>query len=82
MTKIDLFVDLNSQDDTGLPWTYADQAADPTEVLPGRYLVVGAGNSVAVAEIVDRAEDGLVHVRPLAGTVKENLHLRALRGAA
>jgi hypothetical protein len=70
--KIDLFVDLNTEDETGLPWTYADQARDPSIVVPGRLLVVGAGSAVAVAEVVDVAADGLVHVRPLPGPVSRH----------
>jgi hypothetical protein len=67
--KIDLFVDLNTEDETGLPWTYLDQADDPSCVVVGRRLVVGAGDAVAVAEVVDVRADGLVHVRPLPGPV-------------
>jgi hypothetical protein len=67
--KIDLFVDLNTEDETGLPWTYLDQADDPSMVVVGRRIVVGAGNAVAVAEVVDVRPDGLVHVRPLPGLV-------------
>ena len=67
--NIDLFVDLNTEDETGLPWTYLDQALDPSVVVPGRLLVVGAGAAVAVAEVVDVGADGLVHVRPLPGPV-------------
>jgi uncharacterized phosphosugar-binding protein len=67
--KIDLFVDLNTEDETGLPWTYLDQASDPSLVVPGRLLVVGAGSAVAMAEVIDVAADGLVHVRPLPGPI-------------
>ena len=67
--NIDLFVDLNTEDETGLPWTYLDQALDPSIVLPGRLLIVGAGAAVAVAEVVDVGADGVVHVRPLPGPV-------------
>ena len=69
--KIDLFVDLNTEDETGLPWTYLDQAPDQTVVVPGRLLVVGAGPAIAIAEVVDVAVDGLVRVRPLSGPVTE-----------
>ena len=69
--KIDLFVDLNTEDETGFPWTYLDQATDPLQVLPGRVLVVGAGSAIAFAEVIDVAPDGLVHVRPLPGPVNE-----------
>ena len=67
--NIDLFVDLNTEDETGLPWTYLDQALDPSIVVPGRLLIVGASAAVAVAEVVDVGADGLVHVRPLPGPV-------------
>ena len=67
--NIDLFVDLNTEDETGLPWTYLDQALDPSIVVPGRLLIVGAGAAVAVAEVVDVGADGVVHVRPLPGPV-------------
>jgi hypothetical protein len=67
--KIDLFVDLNTEDETGLPWTYLDQASDPSIVVPGRLIVVGAGSAIALAEVIDVADDGLVHVRPLPGPV-------------
>lgn len=69
--KIDLFVDLNTEDETGFPWTYLDQATNPAVVVPGRLIVVGAGTAVAIAEVMDVASDGLVHVRPLPGPVNE-----------
>jgi hypothetical protein len=67
--RIDLFVDLNTEDETGLPWTYLDQADDPSSVVVGRRLVVGAGDAIAIAEVIDIRADGLVHVRPLPGPV-------------
>ena len=70
-TLVDLFVDLNTEDETGLPWTYLDQAPDQSVIVPGRMIVVGAGSAIAVAEVVDVAADGLVHVRPLPGPVTE-----------
>ena len=63
--KIDLFVDLNTEDETGLPWSYVDQAVDPSVVVPGRLIVVGSGSAVTVAQVVDVGIDGLVHVRPI-----------------
>ena len=69
--KIDLFVDLNTEDETGLPWTYLDQAPDQSMIVPGRMIVVGAGSAIAVAEVIDVAADGLVHVRPRPGPVTE-----------
>jgi hypothetical protein len=75
--KIDLFVDLNTEDVTGLPWTYLDQAPDPSKVVPGRLIIVGAGSATAIAEVVDVADDGLVHVRPIPGPVTEERLARA-----
>lgn len=63
--KIDLFVDLNTEDDTGLPWTYLDQADDPTSIHAGRVIRVGSGNVSCLAEVVDVSPDGIVHVRPI-----------------
>ena len=40
-------------------------------IVPGRLIVVGAGSAIAIAEVVDVAGDGLVHVRPLPGPVTE-----------
>ncbi len=80
--EIDLFVDLNTEDDTGLPWTFIDEARDQSRIVPGRYVVVGAGSAVAVAQIVDIAADGVVHVRPLPGPVSANAHQLTDGGAA
>lgn len=80
--EIDLFVDLNTEDDTGLPWTFLDEARDPTVIVVGRYVVVGAGEVSAVAQVVDIGDDGVVHVRPLPGPVSANAHLLGDRGAA
>jgi len=71
MVRVDLFVDLNTEDETGFPWTYFDQAADPSVVVPGRLIVVGSGSALAIPEVIDVAADGMVHVRPLPGPVAE-----------
>jgi len=39
--------------------------------VSGRFIVVGAGSAIAIAEVIDVAADGLVHVRPLPGPVTE-----------
>ncbi len=64
--NIDLFVDLNTEDETGLPWSYVDQATDPSAVVPGRLILVGSGSAVAVAQVIDVGTDGLVHLRPVS----------------
>lgn len=72
--ELDLIVDLNTMDDTGLPWAFLDDAAQPGRIRPGAYAVVGSGEVRAVAQVVDVA-DGIVHVRPLRGSVASNAHL-------
>ena len=80
--SIDIEVDWNTMDDTGLPWTFVDQAVDPKKIIPGSYVVAGRGTAVAVAEVVDVDDDGVVHLRALPGKVKEHLHLIGARRSA
>lgn len=72
---IDIDVDWNTQDDTGLPWTFRDDAVDPSRIVPGAFVVAGRGSAVAVAEVVDVGADGVVHLRQLSGAVASNAHL-------
>ncbi len=72
---IDIDVDWNTMDDTGLPWTFVDEAADPSKIVPGAYVVAGRGTAIAVAEVVDVVDDGVVHLRDVGGTLEDNLHL-------
>jgi hypothetical protein len=72
--RIDLPVDLNTMDDTGLPWAFLDRAVDPTRIKVGVHIVVGSGSALAVAQVVD-VGDGIVHVRPVRGSVASNAHL-------
>ena len=37
---VDLRIDLNTMDETGLPWTFLDQAPDPSRIIPGRHIAV------------------------------------------
>ncbi len=76
---IDIDVDWNTMDDTGLPWTFVDVATDPSKIVPGAFVIAGRGNAIAVAEIVDVGDDGVVHLRDVGGSVKDNLHLLPLR---
>lgn len=74
--RIDLPVDLNSEDESGLPWTFIDEATDRTLVVEGAWLVVGEGSTRAVAEVVE-IEGDIVRVRPLPGPVDRHRHLLA-----
>ena len=40
---IDIDIDWNEEDDTGLPWTFAERAAHPEEIVPGAYVLAGRG---------------------------------------
>jgi hypothetical protein len=79
--RVDLPVDLNSIDDSGLPWAFLDGAADPTAITPGCFVIVGSGAARAVAQVVE-IDDGIVHVRPLRGSVASNAHLLTSRPLA
>lgn len=68
---IDLVVDLNSEDESGLPWTFIDEARDPDVVKEGAWLVVGEGTARAVAQVVE-IEGEVVRVRPLPGPVSRH----------
>jgi hypothetical protein len=56
-------VDLNTMDDTGLPWAFLDEAIRPGRLVPGAYVIVGSGKVRAVAHVID-VENDIVHVRP------------------
>lgn len=73
-SHVDLFVDLTNEDETGLPWTFLSDAPDPSRIIAGRYVIGGAGTATAVVQILD-IDDGVVHVRPVRGSVDENRHL-------
>lgn len=44
-TSVDLVLDLNSEDDTGLPWGFVDEAPDPARIREGAWIVVGSGTA-------------------------------------
>ncbi len=72
---VELRVDLQTMDETGLPWTFLDEAPDPSRIVPGRHIVAGSGSAVAVAVVVDITDEGIVHVHPLSGSVASNAYL-------
>lgn len=71
---VDLVVDLNTEDDTGLPWAFLDDAPNPSTIVEGAWIVVGSGNTRAVAQVADIVDE-IVHVRPLPGPVSRYHHL-------
>jgi hypothetical protein len=78
--QIDLTVDLNNEDDSGLPWTFLDEARDPSLIREGAWIVVGEGSGRAVAQVVE-IEDDIVRVRPLPGPVERHRELLSHRVA-
>ena len=42
---VDIDVDWNTQDDTGLPWTFLDEAVHPSTIVPGAFVVAGPGSA-------------------------------------
>jgi hypothetical protein len=68
LDELDLRVDLNTEDDTGLPWAFVRDARDPALIREGAWIIVGSGNVRAVAQVV-QLEGDLVWVRPLPGPV-------------
>ena len=71
---VDLVVDLNTMDETGMPWAFLQEAPNPDRVVPGAYVVAGSGAARAVALVVDIV-DGIVHVQPMRGSVASNRQL-------
>jgi len=72
--RVDLLVDLNSEDDSGLPWTFLDEARDPARIREGAWIIVGEGSVRAVAQVIE-IEGEIVRVRPLPGPVDKHRHL-------
>ena len=71
---VDLVVDLNTMDETGMPWAFLQEAPNPDRVVPGAYVVAGSGSARAVALVVDIV-DRIVHVQPMRGSVASNRQL-------
>lgn len=69
MTVIDIPADLNDEDETGLVWTFLDEARDQDLIRPGDVVVAGDDHSPATAQvvdIVDKPVGAIVHLRVLA----------------
>jgi hypothetical protein len=78
---LDLRVDLNTEDDTSLPWAFLRDARDPSLVEEGAWLIVGSGTVRAVAQVA-QVEGELVWVRPLPGPVSQYRRLLGDRDVA
>ena len=74
MTRVDIPADLNCEDETGLVWTFLDEADDPSVIKPGEVVVAGSTLTAAVCEVVDLVDKPagiVVHLRVLPGTIDQ-----------
>ena len=65
---VDLAVDLNTVDDSALPWTSSTMPADHPRCRRATTCWLASGAALPVALVVD-VTDRIVHVRPLRGSV-------------
>jgi hypothetical protein len=70
-TPVDLVLDLSSEDDTGLPWGFIDEATDPSRIRAGAWIVVRSGTARVVAQVAD-VDGEIVHVRPQIRQILSN----------
>lgn len=71
---VDITADLNDEDETGLVWTFLDEAGDPTVIVPGAIIVAGDADTPAVVEVVDivsKEAGEVVHLRILPGNIED-----------
>jgi hypothetical protein len=83
MTHIDISADLNCEDETGLVWTFLDEAGDPSIIKPGEVVVAGSPLTPAVCEVVDLVDKPagmIVHLRVLPGTIEQYRRLLSRAG--
>jgi hypothetical protein len=80
LPELDFLVDLNSEDESGLPWAFLDEARRPAWVREGAWLIVGEGSTRAAAQVVE-IDGNVVRVRPLPGPVSKHRQLLSGRVA-
>lgn len=72
----DLWIDFQARNSEGLTPTLAEYARPGVDLRPGAYVLVGSEDSeLAVAEIVEVRDDGVVHTRVLPGAAEDHLDL-------
>jgi hypothetical protein len=59
--ELDLWADLNSEDDEGLNWTMLSKATSPEDVRPGAILKAGTETAWSWVRIEAVDDDGQVH---------------------
>jgi hypothetical protein len=78
--ELDLPVDLQGEDESGLPWGLLYEAREVDAITPGRWIVVGNPVTKAVAQIVEVVGD-VVRVRLIPGPVSSHRDLLGLNSA-
>jgi hypothetical protein len=74
MAHVDIAADLSSEDETGLVWTFLDEAPDPSIIRPERVIVAGSELTPVACEVVELVEKPagtVVHLRVLRETVEQ-----------
>ena len=59
--RIDLWADLNAEDDEGRNWSMVDRAREPAALRPGVVLIAGVDGLWSVVRIHAVDDDGQVH---------------------
>ena len=59
--RIDLWADLNADDNEGRNWSMADRAREPAVLVPGVVLIAGVEGLWSVVRIDAVDDDGQVH---------------------
>lgn len=74
MVTVDITADLNTEDETGLVWTFLDEARNPGLIVPGAIVVAGDSDAPAVTEVVDvvdKPSGKVVRLRILPGAIED-----------
>jgi hypothetical protein len=58
MDDLELFADLNAQDDDGLGWSTLAETSAPERVHPGAMLLAGNSQAQAVVRVIAIDDDG------------------------
>ncbi|MDP4013144.1 MAG: hypothetical protein Q8P38_00760 [Candidatus Nanopelagicales bacterium] len=71
---IDLPLDLQTENESGLPYALLAHARHPERIAEGEWIIVGSPNVNAVARVIE-VRNGIVEVEPLHGPARKWLHL-------
>jgi hypothetical protein len=74
VARVDIAADLNGEDETGLVWTFLDEASHPSVIRSGAIVAAGSELTPAVCEVVDLVDKPagtVVHLRVLPGTIEQ-----------